>query len=147
MKSDILKRIESLLPVDSNMKLPPNVFIDMEGEFLEFEEGKKLVARYPNKLRYANPFGFMQGGIIVAAMDNTVSPLSYIVGPPNVTRGIEATFKRPIKDSDAYIDVIATVVEQSDSGITLRAEVLNARCKLAATGIADCVYIKGQRKS
>lgn len=59
------------------MALPPKVFLDMDDEFIEFIEGEKLVARYPNKSRYRNPFGFMQGGIIVAAIDNTIAPLSY----------------------------------------------------------------------
>ncbi len=145
MNHQILKRIMSLLPSDAGMELPPKVFLDMNGEFIEFIEGQRLVARYPNMERYANPFGFMQGGIIVAAMDNTVSPLSYMVAPPNITSGIEATFKRPIKVADPFIDVFATVVSRSDSTITLQAEVLNAKGKRAAIGLAKGTFIKGRR--
>jgi len=145
MNNQILAKIMNLLPGNAGMALPPNVFLDMKGEFIEFIEGQRLVARYPNMERYANPFGFMQGGIIVAAMDNTVSPLSYMVAPPNITSGIEATFKRPIKSADPFIDVIATVVNRSDSTITLQAEVLNARGKRAAMGIAKCTFIKARR--
>lgn len=145
MKHQILTRIMNLLPSDAGMRLPPKVFLDMNGEFIEFIEGQKLVARYPNMDRYANPFGFMQGGIIVAAMDNTVSPLSYMVAPTNITSGIEATFKRPIKGADPFIDVIATVVSRGDSAITLQAEVLNAKGKRAAIGFAKGTFIKGRR--
>lgn len=144
MNNHILTRIMNLLPSGVGMELPPKVFLNMQGEFIEFVEGQRLVARYPNLERYANPFGFMQGGIIVAAMDNTVSPLSYMVAPPNITSGIEAIFKRPIKGADPFIDVIATVVNRSDSSISLQAEVLNARGKRAAMGIAKCTFIKGR---
>jgi len=51
----------------------------MEGEFIDLVEGISLTARFPNKDRYMNPMGFMQGGIITAAIDNTVSPLSYML--------------------------------------------------------------------
>ncbi len=49
----------NFFPLDTTMALPPKVFLDMDDEFIEFIEGEKLVARYPNKSRYRNPFGFM----------------------------------------------------------------------------------------
>ena len=109
------------------MELPPKVFIDMEGEFLEFIEGEKLIARFPNKSRYMNPFGFMQGGIIVAAIDNTIAPLSYASAEPNITTEINTTYKRPIKGSDKFIEVIATILKKTSTHITLQAEVLNEK--------------------
>lgn len=145
MKSNILEKLLQLVPVETSMELPPKVFIDMEGEFIEFVENEKLVARFPNKVRYMNPFGFMQGGILVAAMDNTISPLSYVTAPPSITKEINATYKRPIKESDNYIDVVATVIEKTATYISLQAEVLNAKGQLAAKCIANCVYIKGIR--
>lgn len=147
MNADIFQRLLQLVPVDTTLELPPKVFLDMEGEFIEFNEKEKLVARFPNKERYMNPFGFMQGGILVAAMDNTISPLSYIAAPPNITKDIHATFKRPIKRSDTFIDVVATVVEKTATAIILKADVLNERGKLAASGVASCVFVKGMRRS
>jgi acyl-coenzyme A thioesterase PaaI-like protein len=114
MNSELLRRIMDALPADAGMQLPPKVFLDMKGEFIEFVQGEKLVARFPNMERYENPLGFMQGGIIVAAMDNTVSPLGYMLSPANITAGIEAIFKRPIKRMEPFIDVVATVVERSN---------------------------------
>jgi len=94
---DILSNLLQLAPTDTNMELPPKIFLDMEGEFIEFVKGEKLIAQFPNFERYMNPFGFMQGGIIVAAIDNTIAPLSYVSAPPNITKEINTTFKRPIK--------------------------------------------------
>ena len=87
----------------------------------------------------------MQGGIIVAAIDNTISPLSYVSAPPNITKEISATFKRPVKQSDQFIEVVATIVEKTSTYILLQAEVMNEKGKLAAKAIANCSIIKETR--
>jgi uncharacterized protein (TIGR00369 family) len=127
------------------MELPPKVFADMDGEFIDFVEGESLTVRFPNKERYMNPFGFMQGGIIVAAIDNTIAPLSYMLAPPNITKEISTTFKRPITQSDRYINVIASMIQKTSTHIVLQAEVRNEKGKLAAKGIANCVFIKKRK--
>jgi acyl-coenzyme A thioesterase PaaI-like protein len=74
-----MTRLLELMPSNTGMELPPKVFVDMDGEFIDFVEGESLTVRFPNKERYMNPLGFMQGGIIVAAMDNAIAPLSYML--------------------------------------------------------------------
>ena len=145
MHNEIFHRLRELMPYENNMELPPKIFIDMEGEFIEFVENIKLIARFPNMERYMNPFGFMQGGILVAAMDNTISPFSYASAPPSITKEIKTEFKRPVKRVEKYIDVVATVVEKASSYILLQAEVLNEKGKLVAKSLANCVYVKGVR--
>ena len=145
MHNSIFQKLLKLMPCETTMELPPKVFLDMQGEFIEFVENLKLVARFPNMQRYMNPFGFMQGGIIVAAMDNTISPLSYASAPPGITKEISTEFKRPVKQADKYIDVVATVIERTSSCILLQAEALNEKGKLVAKCLASCVYIKGIR--
>jgi len=145
MENNILNQLLNLMPSETNMELPPKVFTDMQGEFIEFVKGERLVAQFPNQERYNNPFGFMQGGIIVAAIDNTIAPLSYVSAPPNITKEINTLYKRPIKSCDKFIKVIATVVNQSSTHIQLRADVLNQKGKLAAKAVANCVFIKGTR--
>jgi len=142
MNNEIMSKLLELIPAGSGMELPPKVFDDMDGEFIEYIEGESLTARFPNKERYMNPFCCMQGGIIVAAIDNTVSPLSYLLAPPNVTKEISTNFKRPINETDRYIDVKATMVEQTSSHIVLNAEVRNEQGKLAAKAIVKCVIVK-----
>lgn len=145
VQNNILQRLIQLVPHENNMELPPKVFIDMEGEFIEFVPNEKLVVRFPNKDRYMNPFGFMQGGVLVAAMDNTISPLSYASAPPSITKEIKTKFKRPVKRVEEYVDVVASIVEKASSFILLKAEVLNEKGKLVANSLANCVYIKGVR--
>lgn len=141
MNNDIMSKLFEIIPANTDMELPPKVFIDMDGEFIDFVVGETLTARFPNKERYRNPFGFMQGGIIVAAIDNTLSPLSYTFAP-NVTKEISTTFKRPITQGDRFIEVTASVLEKTLTHIVLQAEVRNEKGKLAAIGIANCVFIK-----
>lgn len=144
MKNDIMSVLLNIVPSNSGMELPPKVFLDMEGEFIAYGEGQSLTARFPNKEKYMNPFRFMQGGIITAAIDNTISPFSYVVAPPNITKEIKTTYKRPVKETDRYIDVVASIVEKTTSDITLKADVLNEKGKLVATAVAQCVFIKNR---
>lgn len=94
-----------------------------------------------------NPFGFMQGGILVAAMDNTISPFSYVSVSPSILKEITTEFKRPVKRDEKYIDVAATVIEKTSSYILLQAEVLNEKGRIVARSLAKCVYIKGLRNT
>jgi uncharacterized protein (TIGR00369 family) len=147
MNKDIMQRVLELIPAETGMELPPKVFIDMEGEFIDLVEGISLTARFPNKDRYMNPMGFMQGGIITAAIDNTVSPLSYMLGSPNVTQTISTTFKRPVKKTDRFIIVEASMIEKTETHIVMQAEVKNDSGKLMANGIAKCVLIKNRKSN
>ncbi len=143
--AEIMAKFLQLIPKDTGLELPPKIFIDMDGEFIYFVEGESLTARFPVKERYMNPFGFMQGGMIVAAIDNTIAPLSYILAPPNVTKEITTIFKRPIKGSEPFIDVTASILEKTASYIILQAEVRNESGKLAAKGTAKCILVKNRK--
>jgi uncharacterized protein (TIGR00369 family) len=147
MNKDIMQRVLELMPSDTGMDLPPRVFIDMEGEFIDLVEGISLTARFPNKDRYMNPMGFMQGGIITAAIDNTVSPLSFMLGSPNVTQTISTTFKRPIKKTDRFVIVKASMIEKTETHIVMQAEVKSDSGKLMANGVAKCVFIKNRKSN
>ncbi|MGJ0514679.1 MAG: hypothetical protein ACR65O_02875 [Methylomicrobium sp.] len=39
MNKDIMQRVLELIPAETGMELPPKVFIDMEGEFIDLVEG------------------------------------------------------------------------------------------------------------
>ena len=145
MQNDAEHKILKLIPITSGFEIPPKVFIDMEGEFINFVENQSLAIRFPNKERYMNPLGFMQGGMIVAAIDNTISPLSYTLGIPNITKEISTQFKRPVYKTDSYIDVIATILSTTSENIVLEADVRNEKGKQVATGLATCVFIKERK--
>ena len=145
INAEIMAKFLQLIPENTGLELPPKIFIDMDGKFIAFVEGKSLTARFPVKERYMNPFGFMQGGIIVATIDNTISPLSYVLAPPNVTKEISTIFKRPIKGSEPFIDVTASMLEKTAAYIILQAEVRNESGKLVAKGTAKCIFVKNRK--
>jgi acyl-coenzyme A thioesterase PaaI-like protein len=133
VQDNLLIKIRELIGSNPGMELPPKIFKEMEGEFMEYVEEQSLTARFPIKESYSNPFGFMQGGMIVAAMDNTLAPLSYLLLPPSITTHVNTTFIRPVKMADEFIHVTAFLVERTPMQIHLRAEVKSPGGKLLAT--------------
>ena len=107
----------------SQYALPPPVFVAMDGEFLELDmDAGFLTAEFPVRQRYMNPYGTMQGGMVAAAFDNTLGPLSMLVAPPNVTRRLEVTYSRPVTLGVGYIVVKARLVERKERRLFLKAD-------------------------
>jgi acyl-coenzyme A thioesterase PaaI-like protein len=105
-------------------KIPPPVFEAMHGEFLTFDlEEKSLTAQFPVQERYLNPYAAMQGGMIAAAVDNTLGPLSVLVAPPNLTRKLEMTYSKPVTLDMGVIVVKAKLLEQEGQKLTFSADV------------------------
>ena len=111
-----------------DLVLPPPVFVAMRGEFLEFDEkSKTLTARFPVLSAQLNPFGTMQGGMIAAAVDNTIGPLSLLVAPASVTRRLEMKYRRAVTSQDGFIRVEAQLAERKKRRLLLKATVLDDR--------------------
>lgn len=103
---------------------PPPVFMTMQGEFLQFDlEDGTLAARFPVLESYLNPYGSMQGGMVAAAVDNTLGPLSVLVAPPNVTRHLELTYSRPVDLEMKYIIVRANLLTREQRRLFFKADV------------------------
>jgi len=114
-------------------RIPPPVFRAMQGEFLAFDlDGGWLTARFPVLEEYLNPYGSMQGGMVAAAVDNTLGPLSMLVAPPNVTRRLEMKYSRPITPDLEFITVKSRLVERNGRWLTFRAEVTDGEGTLLA---------------
>ena len=104
--------------------LPPPVFVAMQGQFLDVDlNAGVLRARFPVLERYLNPYDTMQGGMIAAAVDNTIGPLSVLVAPPNVTRRLRMTYSRPVTLEIGHIVVRAELLERDERWLFFRAEV------------------------
>ena len=71
-----------------------------------------LTNRFPVLQEQLNPYGTMQGGIIAAAIDNTIGPLSLIVSPPNFTRTMEVKYGKVVSPELGYIYVTARFIEK-----------------------------------
>jgi acyl-coenzyme A thioesterase PaaI-like protein len=113
--------------------LPPPVFNFMHGELLDFDpDSAYLEVRFPILKEYLNPYGFMQGGLVAAAADNTLGPLSMLVAPPNVTRTLEMKFSNPVTPDLEHIIVEARLKERNGQRLRFSAEVRAPGGKLLA---------------
>jgi acyl-coenzyme A thioesterase PaaI-like protein len=93
--------------------LPPPSFEIMQSKIIEFnKEEASILVKMPVLESWLNPYGTMQGGLIIGAIDNAVGPLSLLIAPKNMTRNIESKLIKPIVMSMEYIYVTATLFEQ-----------------------------------
>ena len=108
----------------SDFLLPPPVFVSMQAEVVTFDpEAASLTVRFPVLEKDFNPYHTVQGGMIAAAIDNTLGPLSMLVAPPNVTRTLEVTYHRPITLDLRTFLVTARLVSREKRFLNLTAEV------------------------
>ena len=136
----LIAQMRAKAPEDA-AQIPPNVFVDMDGSFIVYQEGVSLTVRFPVQTRYQNPLGLMQGGMIVAAIDNAIGPLSYLVAPPSVTMQLNTSYLRKVTPEDAYIEVEARVVERAGKHLYLSAEVRNPAGQVVALAHATCALL------
>lgn len=122
---DIEALIRAAVPRAMRAPVPPPCLLDMQGECLEYEEGRRLRMRFPVLERYRNPLGNMQGGFIVAALDNTIGPFSFLVAPPSATASLDTQYLRPVTPGDSAIVCSAWLVERTRSTLHIHAEARN----------------------
>lgn len=116
----------------AGLRIPPPCIAEMQGEFLAYEEGQRLRMRFPVSARYQNPLGHMQGGFIVAALDNTLGPFSYLIAAPSVTISLNTQYLRPVTAGDAWIECEARLVERTRNVLHLQGEARNPAGKVVA---------------
>lgn len=135
------ERMHAIMPAGTSIEIPPKIFVDMDATIVEYREGEALTVRFPVQERYQNPLGLMQGGMIVAAIDNSIGPLSYLVAPPSVTMQLNTSYLRRITPEDEYIDVEARLVARAGKHLYLSAQVFNPAGKLVALAHATCALL------
>jgi acyl-coenzyme A thioesterase PaaI-like protein len=107
---------------------PPPVFAAMQAEFLDYDpEQAMLSVRFPVLENWLNPYGMMQGGMIAAAIDNTIGPLSALVASANVTRHMELKYSQAVTPEAEVITVTARLVERDGRWLTFKAEARDPR--------------------
>ena len=95
------------------LDLPSPSFDVMKCEVMEFDDVERsIVVKMPMLTSWLNPYGSMQGGMVSAAIDNALGPLSLLIAPANVTRYMESKLIKPITMELEYIYVKALLVEQ-----------------------------------
>lgn len=117
-----------------DLNFPPQCMLHMGTEFTEWDrEHKTLTARFPLKAEFQNPRQFMQGGFVVAALDNVLGPLSYLSDAPSVTTQLNTTFVRPAAPTFDYVEIKAFIVDQTASKVFSMAEARSPAGKLLST--------------
>jgi acyl-coenzyme A thioesterase PaaI-like protein len=107
--------------------LPPPIFASMQCDIVAYQaEAKSLTARMPLLREWLNPFSTMQGGMIMAAVDNAVGPLSMLVSTPSWTRTMESKYLKPIRYGLDFIYVTAVLVEEKRGRLIFEVEVADA---------------------
>lgn len=140
----ISDRLQSMSPEGMNLQIPPSCLHDMQGEPLEYEEGVSLTVRFPVLPRYANPLGHMQGGYIVAALDNTLGPFSYLIAPPSVTSSLNTQYLRPVTPEISFITCMARLTERTRATLYLAGEARNPQGKVVALCQAVCQILSAK---
>lgn len=125
------------------LQLPPPCLTAMQAEPLEYEEGQWLSMRFPVLPGYQNPLGFMQGGFVVAALDNTLGPFSYLIAQPSVTAHLAIDYLRPVAPGTAHIDCIARLLQRTSRSLYLSGEVRGPDGKVMALCRSTCQILSG----
>lgn len=136
--TDINALLRSRLPAGAPLQIPPPCLLDMQGEFVEYVEGRSLAVRFPVLARYQNPIGHMQGGFIVAALDNTLGPFSYLIAPPSATTSLNTQYLRPVTPELSHITCHARLVERTRNQLYLAGEVRDDQGRVLAICQAVC---------
>lgn len=138
MNADINALLLSRLPAGAGLQIPPPCLIDMQGEVVEYVEGQSLSVRFPVLARYRNPMGHMQGGFIVAALDNALGPFSYLIAPPSATISLNTQYLRPVTAEEPAIICVARLVERTRNQLHLAGEARSSDGKVLALCQAVC---------
>ncbi len=131
------------------LKLPPPVFAAMQTDMQDYTPGDAethvgaaMVARFPMLEQHQNPMGHMQGGMIAAAVDNVVGPLSYLVAPPSATAQMGVTYLAPVTSALAYIEVTARLTHRGGRQLVFEAAVTDPNGKTLAVANATQTILR-----
>ncbi len=118
--------------------LPPESFTVMGCEIIEYnEEEASMVVRMPIKDFTLNPYKTMQGGMIVAALDNAIGPLSMLVAPLNMTRRMNTEYIKPLTQKMGNIYVRARLVERKRKRLFFEATIEDKEGKIYTKTTAE----------
>ena len=133
--------IDNLL---QNSGMPvPNVWIELEGEFLEFDkENETLKCKFPVRERYFNPLPTTLGGIIDSWIDITMGPLSVLLGQKAVTKTFSIKFIKPVGPSIKHVIVVAWRESINGRSSQFKGELYLDNGELAAIAESELVEIR-----
>lgn len=119
-KKELLKKY-----IDRNEELNTKGGADLfDIQFMDYNDNNEFIVRYGIKPWQRNPFGNLQGGMLVYYLDATAGTLSWIEVDcePVGTVDINVDFIRAVEERIDYIEVKAKVISIGRRIIVARAE-------------------------
>ncbi len=129
----IFNELKKTAPSD-RVSFPPPVASILDGEFLEYEEGKRMLMRFPIKPEYDNPFHITFGGVYGMFFDMAFGPFSGLVTQAATTSlDMNITYLKPLSIKDEYVYVEAIVESLSKQFLILSGKAYKTDDTLVAT--------------
>jgi acyl-coenzyme A thioesterase PaaI-like protein len=121
-----------------NYTLPPESFTVMQSKILDFSPEEKTIEITMPILDFTlNPFNTMQGGMITAALDNAIGPLSLLTFPFNVTRRMTTEYRRPLRKEMENIYIEARFIEKKGRRLFFEAQIKDEDKRLYVTALSE----------
>ena len=118
--------------------MPPPSFTIFDSEVIEFNEEEQSICVEMVVPDFSlNPYGTMQGGMIVAALDNAIGPLSMLVAPLNMTRRMSTDYIRPIKQEMGRVYARARLIEKRKKRLFFEATLEDADGRVYVKATAE----------
>ena len=126
-----------------NYLLPPPSFTSMQAKIIAYDKKEQSIkVLMPILENTLNPYNTMQGGMIVAALDNAIGPLSMLTAPSNVTRRMTTEYRKPLKAEIKNIIVEAHFVEKKGRKLFFEGSIKDEKGTLYVTALAEQWIIK-----
>ncbi len=121
----------------------PNVWVELEGEFLDFNKEKQtLRGKFPVRERYFNPLPTTLGGIIDSWIDITMGPLTVLLGQKAVSKNFSIKYLKPVGPSIEYVTAVAWRESIDGRNSLYKGELYLDNGTLAAVAESELVEIR-----
>jgi len=138
--------VETYSKMGITLLMPPPSIKVFNTKYTEIEFGKSLSAEFEFDLKFCNPLGTFQGGMLCGLFDEVYGPLTYMAsGRPVVTIEMSTTFLRPFTQKDKTLVVRSQIVAKTKTLLVLKAEALTAEGKLVATSTSHSLILSDEQ--
>jgi uncharacterized protein (TIGR00369 family) len=140
---ELLAQLKKHLGPMPGVEVPPKIFVEMQGRFLDYIPEHSIICSFPSLEKYASPVGAVQGGILAAAIDNTFGPFAYLVAQrPCATVTMNMTYVRPITAGEGEMVVEARLVQKTKSLLFMSARLTNDDNRTVCTATTTMAVLR-----
>lgn len=140
----VLETLRRILPGDPPLRVPPDIFTEFGVRVTAHTPGRSLACAFPAQARFANPAGFLQGGILVAAFDIAFGTLAFLeAGRACATITVESSFLRPLAADGREFQVRVRLTAKTRTVLFLDGRARGPNGKTIATAGTTMAPVKG----